>query len=313
MRTRHLASLSFGLAAAVACAMGPMAAQSAAPAAAQAAQAAPSAPASVDLKVPNKKGTVKFGVIGDNGTGEREQYEIGEQLAKIQTTFPFDFVIMLGDNLYGSQNPRDFVKKFEDPYKALLARDVKFYAALGNHDNQENRFYKPWNMNGERFYTFKKDRVRFFVLDTDYLDQPQRQWIERQLRESTDDWKIAYFHHPLYSSGKTHGSSLETRATLEPIFVKNGVNVVLTGHDHFYERIKLEQGIQHFVIGSGGSLRKGDLARTDLTVKGYDQDYVFLLAEIAGDDFYYAAVSRKGQIIDSGDFKRSTTQASPKP
>ena len=80
MRTRHLAALSFVLAVAVACAMGPMAAQSAAPAAAQAAQAAPAAPASVDLKMPNKKGTVKFGVIGDNGTGEREQYEIAGYL-----------------------------------------------------------------------------------------------------------------------------------------------------------------------------------------------------------------------------------------
>ena len=61
-------------------------------------------------------------MIGDNGTGESEQYEIGAQMAKMQTAFPFDFVIMLGDNMYGSQNPRDFVKKFEEPYKALLRR-----------------------------------------------------------------------------------------------------------------------------------------------------------------------------------------------
>ena len=60
-------------------------------------------------------------------------------------------------------------------------------------------------------------------------------------------------------------------------------------------------------------MRTGDLTRTDLTVKGYDKDYVFLLAEIAGDEFYYAAVSRKGQIIDSGVFKRPATEASPKP
>jgi 3',5'-cyclic AMP phosphodiesterase CpdA len=145
------------------------------------------------------------------------------------------------------------------------------------------------------------------------MDEKQTKWLEQQLAASGSDWKICFFHHPLYSSGKTHGSALETRATLEPIFVKNGVSVVLTGHDHIYERIKLEQGIQHFVIGSGGSLRKGDLTRTDMTVKGYDQDYVFLLAEIAGDEFYYAAVSRKGQIIDSGVFKRPATVASPKP
>src|SRR5262245_33273565 len=207
MRLRQLAPcllIVFGAAGAVA--TSPMAAQPAPAGAGPATKATQSAPADVDLKLPNKKGTVKFGVIGDNGTGEREQYEIGEQLATWQTVFQFDFMIMLGDNIYGSQNPRDFVKKFEQPYKTLLDRNVKFYAALGNHDNQENRFYKPWNMGGERYYSFKKDRVRFFVLDSDYLDQPQRQWIERQLRESTDDWKIAYFHHPLYSSASFHGS-----------------------------------------------------------------------------------------------------------
>jgi predicted phosphodiesterase len=310
MHTRHLAPLSFVLAAAVACAMGPMAAQSAAPAAAQAAQAAPSAPASVDLKVPNKKGTVKFAVIGDNGTGEREQYEIGEQLTTIQTTFPFDFVIMLGDNLYGSQNPRDFVKKFEDPYKALLARDVKFYAALGNHDNQENRFYKPWNMNGERFYTFKKDRVRFFVLDTDYLDQPQRQWIERQLRESTDDWKIAYFHHPLYSSAAAHGSQTDLKLILEPLFVKYGVNVVFTGHDHVYERIKPQQGIYYFVEGSSGKLRPGDLRKTGLTEVGNDRDQSFMIVEVDDNELHFQAITRTGKTIDSGTL---TQQEKPKP
>jgi 3',5'-cyclic AMP phosphodiesterase CpdA len=249
-------------------------------------------------------------VIGDNGTGEREQYEIGAQLARIQTAFPFDFVIMLGDNMYGSQNPRDFVKKFEEPYKDLLARDVKFYAALGNHDNQENRNYKPWNMNGERFYTFKKDRVRFFVLDTDYLDQPQRQWIERQLRESTDDWKIVYFHHPLYSSAAAHGSQTDLRLILEPLFVKYGVNVVFSGHDHVYERMKPQQGIYYFVEGSSGKLRPGDLRKTALTEVGNDRDEAFMLVEVDDDELHFQAITRTGKTIDSGTFKQ---QEKPKP
>ena len=82
-----------------------MAAQPAQAGAAPATKAAQSAPAAdVDLKLPNKKGTVKFAVIGDNGTGEREQYEIGRAAGEWQTAFPFEFVIMLGDNMYGSQN-----------------------------------------------------------------------------------------------------------------------------------------------------------------------------------------------------------------
>jgi hypothetical protein len=102
------------------------------------------------------------------------------------------------------------------------------------------------------------------------------------------------------------------------MFVKDGVSVVLTGHDHIYERIKLEQGIQHFVVGSGGSLRRGDLRRTDMTAKGYDQDYVFMIAEIDGDEMHYQAISRKGTTIDSGVFKRvgagaAASAASPVP
>jgi len=314
MRFRQLAaSLLIVLGAAGAVATSPMAAQPAqggAAPATKAAQGTPAPAADVDLKLPNKKGTVKFGVIGDNGTGEREQYAIGEQLAKWQMAFPYDFVIMLGDNMYGSQNPSDFLRKFERPYKALLDRNVKFYAALGNHDNQENRFYKPWNMGGERYYTYKKDRVRFFVLDSDYLDQPQRQWIERQLRESTDDWKIAYFHHPLYSSASFHGSQKDLQLILEPLFVKYGVNVVFSGHDHVYERIKPQQGIYYFVEGSSGKLRPGDLRKTALTEVGNDREQAFMLVEVDDNDLYFQAISLNGKTLDSGSLKQ---QEKPKP
>jgi predicted phosphodiesterase len=269
--------------------------------------------APVDLKVPNKKdGTVKFAVIGDNGTGEREQYEIGAEMGRWHDAFPFEFVIMLGDNMYGSQNPRDFIRKFEEPYKGLLGRDVKFYAALGNHDNQENRFYKPWNMNGERFYSFKKDRVRFFVLDTDYLDQKQRAWLERELANSTDDWKIAYFHHPLYSSAAAHGSQVDLQLILEPLFVKHGVNVVFQGHDHTYERIKPQKGIYYFVEGSSGKLRPGDLRKTQLTEVGNDRDQTFMIVEVDDDELHFQTISRSGRTIDSGVLKQQE-KAKPTP
>jgi predicted phosphodiesterase len=212
--------------------------------------------------------------------------------------------------MYGSQNPKDFVRKFEEPYKELLGREVKFYAALGNHDNQENRFYKPWNMNGERFYSFKKENVRFFVLDTDYLDQPQRQWIERELRQSTDDWKIAYFHHPLYSSARAHGSQTDLQLILEPLFVKHGVNVVFQGHDHVYERIKPQKGIYYFVEGSSGKLRPGDLRKTALTEVGNDREQSFMIVEVDDDALHFQAISRTGRTIDSGTLKQ---QEKPKP
>jgi len=99
---------------------------------------------------------VLFAIIGDSGTGSRSQYQIGELMTKTRTVFPFEFVIMLGDNIYGSERPQDFVQKFEKPYQGLLAEKIPFYAALGNHDDPTQRYYKLFNMNGERFYTFKK-------------------------------------------------------------------------------------------------------------------------------------------------------------
>jgi len=259
--------------------------------------------------VPNRKDSLKFAAIGDMGTGDKPQYEIGAQLNAWHGKFPFDTVIMLGDNLYGSQRPRDFVDKFENPYKPLLDAGVKFYAALGNHDNQTNRFYKPWNMNGERYYAFSKKNVKFFVLDSDYMDPKQLQWIETELKNARDDWKIVYFHHPLYSSGGRHGSEVDLRVTLEPLFVKYGVNVVYSGHDHIYERVKPQKGIYYFVAGSSGQLRGGDLKKSAITETGYDQDQVFMLNEIDKDELFFQAITRSGKTIDAGIITR---QAKPK-
>jgi len=272
-----------------------------------------------DITLANKPDSVKFAAMGDNGTGDTPQYDIANLMSKVHDTFKFELVIMLGDNMYGSQNPNDFERKFSTPYKALLDGGVKFYAALGNHDNQKNVFFKPWNMGGERYYTFKKNNVRFFALDSDYIDPKQKEWLEKQLSSSNDDWKIVFFHHPLYSSAGRHGSEVDLRVLLEPIFVKYGVNVVFSGHDHVYERIKPQQGIYYFLSGAAGQLRRGDLQKSDLTAAGYDQDRSFMLIEIDKDDFLFEAISRTGKAVDSGSFKRQkkdaaqSTQSKPSP
>ncbi len=255
------------------------------------------------VALPNKDDSLKFGVLGDFGTGTREQYQLGEQMAKLHARFPYEIVLTVGDNLYGSQRPQDFVNKFEKPYKALLDADVKFYATLGNHDDRSQARYKLFNMDGKRYYTFKapKQDVRFFALESDYPVPEQIKWVEKELQDSGEKWKIAYFHHPLYSSGERHGSDVTLRKALEPLFLKYGVSVVLTGHDHFYERLKPQNGIVYFVVGSGGKLREGNIdTRTGLTAKGFDTDLAFLAVEISGDEMYFNTISRQGTVIDSG-------------
>jgi 3',5'-cyclic AMP phosphodiesterase CpdA len=212
-------------------------------------------------------------------------------------------VILVGDNIYGSERPQDMRKKFEMPYKLLLDAKVKFYAALGNHDSREQRYYKPFNMDGNLYYTFKGPRedVRFFALESTYPVPDQIKWVEDELKKSREAWKIPYFHHPLYSSGEYHGSDVRLRRALEPIFIKYGVSVVFTGHDHIYERTKPQHGITYFVVGSGGELRPGGLdRRTGLSASAYDADNAFLVAEIKGDQMHFQAISRTGAVLDSG-------------
>jgi hypothetical protein len=254
-----------------------------------------------DLTLPMKNGSVKFAVIGDSGTGDSHQLAVAKQLAATRAKFPFEFVIMVGDNLYGGNSAKDYDKKFAIPYKPLLDGGIKFYAALGNHDDPSERFYKPFNMNGERYYTFKPaDGVRFFALDSTYMDERQLKWLDDQLAMSGSEWKVAFFHHPPYSSGDTHGSDETLRTQLEPRFVKAGVNVVLTGHEHFYERIKPQKGIAYFITGSSAKLREGNITQTELTAKGFDSGYTFMVVEIVGDDMYYQALTDTGKTVDSG-------------
>ncbi len=265
--------------------------------------AAPAQQAPGQIALPNKPNTLHFAVIGDNGTGEKAQYDVGQQMLNWYNRFQFPVVVMMGDNIYGSDRPQDFVKKFEAPYKSLLDKGVKFYASLGNHDSREQRNYEHFNMNGKLYYSFKapKEDVRFFALESTYMDPDQLKWIEDELKNAKEKWKIVFFHHPLYSSAGTHGSQLKLRAVLEPLFIQYNVSLVLNGHDHTYERIKVQNGIQYFVEGSSGQLRAGDLRKgSPLTAFGNDTVQTFMLFEIDGDNLTFNAITKSGTVIDSG-------------
>jgi predicted phosphodiesterase len=263
-----------------------------------------------DFAFPLQGNSVRLAVIGDFGTGGQPQLDVARQMVKSRAVFPFEFVITLGDNINTGSQPSDFDKDFAVPYKPLLDAGVQFYAVLGNHDKTNERFYKPFNMNGANYYAFKKGHVRFFALDTNYMDPKQIAWIETQLRQAGNgDWKICYFHHPLYSSATTHGPDTDLRRALEPLFVKYGVDVVLAGHEHVYERVRPQQGIHYFTEGASGELRAGNLASSAITAKGFDADRSFMMIEFAGDDMYFQTTSRTGVAVDSGVIHRTIRPA----
>lgn len=254
--------------------------------------------------------SLKFGVIGDSGQWSRAQRETAAQLALQRKNFTFDFVLMLGDNNYGDGSPDSYQKRFEEPFKPLLDAGVMFYAARGNHDAGPQWDYRPFNMGGERYYTFERrtgvlpplagDRVQFVALDSVNLDDEQLSWLDRQLSESKAEWKIVFFHHPIYSSGRYAMSSAARRLILEHVLIDHQVDAVFAGHEHVYERMVPQTGVMHFVVGASGSVRVGDLQPSSYQAKGYDRDLSFMLIEIAGDAMYFRAVNRVGEVIDRG-------------
>jgi 3',5'-cyclic AMP phosphodiesterase CpdA len=262
------------------------------------------------LALPLRQGSIRFAVIGDPGRGDAAQYDIARQMAAWRERFAFEFVVMLGDNIYPPHTPDDYRRKFDEPYQPLLDAGVTFYAAIGNHDDPASINYAKFNMGGQRYYTFRKSEarlaglagagVRFFVLDTRSLDPQQLHWLESELAQSQTAWKICYMHHPLYTSGRYGYGARALRLALEPVLVKGDVDVVLSGHEHFYERVQPQHGITYFVSGAAGALRKGDIRRSGIEAAAYDEDCHFMLMEVAGSELYFQTIARDGTTIDAG-------------
>ena len=255
---------------------------------------------------PSAKDSVQFLAVGDTGTGDRAQYRSGGADGQGTCRVPFTFAIMMGDNMYGTERTQDYEKKFEIPYKPLLDAKVEFYASLGNHDDPNQRLYKPFNMNGERYYTFKKGNVRVL--------RPRQQLLRpgpgRLAGEGADRLDLGLedllLPPPAVLLGGRHGSEMDLRAQLEPLFLKHGVQVVFAGHEHFYERLKPQKGIHYFVNGGGAKLRSGDITKTSMTAVGFDADRSYMLVEIAGDVLTFQTLTRTGKRVDSGSIRRPT-------
>ena len=276
-------------------------------------------PANGELALPNAVTSVKLAVIGDSGRGTPEQHEVAAQMARFRERFKFSFVLMAGDNIYeGPATPDDYRRKFEEPYRALLEEDVKFFAVLGNHDDPRQVTYAPFNMDGQRYYSFVPPEdpltrlatsVEVFALDSTNMDRGQLAWLDERLGASRADWKIVLMHHPLYTSGRYRNTSVAHRWAIEPMLLRHGVNVVLSGHEHIYQRSELQDGVLYFVSGGAGSLRRGDGVAAPFIARSFDDDYHFVLLEIADDALYFQAVTRSGDTVDAGTLYRDDEES----
>jgi len=249
------------------------------------------------LAMPELSGGVIFVMMGDMGSGDQAQAAVAQALLDYFTkTRRFRFVLMLGDNLYDD----DYNGEFLEPYKPLLDRGVKFYAALGNHDRDLEIHFKPFNMEDRDRYSFDEGNARFVALNSNHPGDPaQIAFLDSVFDGAGTKWRICFFHHPLYSSGQHATESREViRPALEPALIRNHVNLVFSGHEHLYERIKPQHGIRYFVSGGGGrSLYSVHPSEFDEVAVS---EHHFMVGEIAGDAFLFEAVRPNGSLIDCG-------------
>lgn len=273
----------------------------------------------VDPPIENE---LRFVAVGDTGTGGRGQYDVARQMLRTQIATGYDLVLFLGDNIYPSGSPKGFEKRFIKPYAPLLLRGVEFRGAIGNHDerNQMGVYLQQmvFGMGGKTYHSFTRNNelVEFFCIDSTVLNddknpvekREQLAWLEQALAASEARWKIAYLHHPIYSSAKKHGhlgsdedEHLAVRNALEPLYVKYGLDISLNGHDHVYERTKPQKGVQYFTSGAGAKLRENDL-QTDTPFYAFGRDNVrsFILFSVKTDYIDFWAIDEFGNVIDSG-------------
>ncbi len=210
----------------------------------------------------------RFAAIADFGTGDANQYLVAKIMSCYCNRNPFPLVLLAGDNIYEHGEIEKIGTTFEIRYRELLQQDVKFYAALGNHDirtnNGEDQIrYAGFNMNG-RYYTFTRKPVQFFALDTnpEALWQEQLDWLERELANAQQPWKVVFGHHQIYASGK-RGVDRELAEKLIPLFARYGVQLYINGHEHHYERTRSIEGTTYLTCGIGAKLR--EVGKSDWT------------------------------------------------
>jgi len=205
--------------------------------------------------------TARVLAFGDFGNGSLEQRQAAAAMLKFHRQTPFDFAITLGDNFYskGMESPTDPRWKtwWDELYDPL---GIQFYATLGNHDwgladspaaeILYTRQSRSWRMPAP-YYTFTAGPVQFFALDTNEVSEAQLLWLKDELAKSRARWKLVYGHHPIYSAG-VHADNPGLIKRLLPV-LKGRADVYLAGHDHDWQHLKAEDGVNFFVSGGGGA------------------------------------------------------------
>ena len=245
---------------------------------------------------------LRFVSVADTGTGAKGQYAVARAMNAYHKQNPYDLVVLAGDNIYNNGEIEKISAVFERPYQSLLKLGVKFQACLGNHDiRTENGDpqvkYAGFNMKG-RYYTFKRNQVQFFALDTNINADWKNQltWLEKELSLSKAPWKVVFGHHPIYSSGH-YGVNQSFIKIFTPLFQKYGVQLYINGHDHTYERTRAINGTTYLVTGAGAGTRP--IGRSEWTEYSAEK-LSFASYEVYKDRIEVSAIATNNRVFDKG-------------
>jgi carbohydrate binding protein with CBM6 domain/Big-like domain-containing protein/calcineurin-like phosphoesterase family protein/purple acid phosphatase-like protein len=288
-------------------------------------------------------GTVRFIAFGDSGTGSSAQTQLAARMA----SDTFDLALHTGDVAYGNANLvggasyTQYDNWLFGVYSWMRSRPL--YPSIGNHDDEigfarayrdvfalpEEGATSTYPDNAERFYSFDYGPVHFVALDTEhaFIDTGRRQaqlaWLDADLAATTQPWRVVYFHRPPYSSGSEHGSSLDVRQAFAPIFERRGVNLVLSGHDHDYERSKpwrqyvTTGSLVTYVVTGGGGAALYPVGTSAWTAAAASTNHYTRVTAGTGCVMTIEAVRTDGVVFDKASIDRcagtATTQVNQAP
>jgi hypothetical protein len=278
-------------------------------------------------------GPIQFVALGDSGQGTSAQFAIAEVIRRQNP----DLVLHCGDLVYQGINDRSVDWRFFNYYQGHMA-STPYFMVVGNHDlncclgdgepdynptnwvfnatNFQNSFFLPTNpvTGTKHFYSFDAGDAHFVALYNpwfaDYVfrsGSDQFQWLTNDLAQSGKPWKFIFMHMPLATSGGHFGrddnanfinDSSELMNLLLPVAARYGVQLIMGGHDHNYERFAPTNGVHHFVTGGGGGAVYGMKQRHPASVQFWATNHCTKVS-VSGDTALIEALDLRGAVFDS--------------
>jgi 3',5'-cyclic AMP phosphodiesterase CpdA len=236
-------------------------------------------------------------VAGDIGYSNARLDATAAAITELDARQPVDAVALLGDNVYPSGDPAKLVNTVFVPFGELLGGGTDLYAVLGNHDIRDGHAagqVEALNMPG-RWWACHVGDVLVVGLDSNLVDEPEQlNWLEHTLGSSTERWRIVMVHHPPYSAGY-QGSNDDVRRAFVPLFERYGVQLVLSGHDHDYQRSKPINGVTYVVTGGASDTRR--TGEDDFTAVSFSWHH-FVEVAVFPDRLELRAVNQDLRVAD---------------